>query len=167
MAQGHRPDRVGEEIRQELSELISRGGVHDPGIGFITLTRVKVSPDLQLARVFYTTMGDAASRHETARALARATPFFRRHIGGQLRLRRVPELEFRFDESIANQDRIEQILRDLHEEEAQRADAADRPDSKQTADDAGSREQDPAYSDGTSERTCPTLDKPYTDDKRG
>jgi len=121
MAQGHRPDRVGEEIRHELSELLTRGAVHDPGVGFITLTRVKVSPDLQIARVFYTSMGDDAARRETSKALARATPFFRRHLGGSLRLRRVPELEFRFDESIANQDRIEQILRDLHEEEARRA----------------------------------------------
>jgi ribosome-binding factor A len=121
MAQGHRPDRVGEEIRQELSELLTRGAVHDPGVGFITLTRVKVSPDLQIARVFYTSMGDDAARRETSKALERATPFFRRQLGGRLRLRRVPELEFRFDESIANQDRIEQILRDLHEEEARRA----------------------------------------------
>lgn len=121
MAQGHRPDRVGDQIRQELSELLTRGAVHDPGIGFITLTRVKVSPDLQQARVFYTSLGDEKSRRETARALERATPFFRRHVGGRLHLRRVPELEFRFDESIANQDRIEQILRELHEEDAQRA----------------------------------------------
>ncbi|HEY7191637.1 MAG TPA: 30S ribosome-binding factor RbfA [Vicinamibacterales bacterium] len=120
MAQGHRPDRVGEEIRHELSELLTRGAVHDPGVGFITLTRVKVSPDLQVARVFYTSMGDDAARRETSKALQRATPFFRRHLGAHLRLRRVPELEFRFDESIANQDRIEQILRELHEEEANR-----------------------------------------------
>jgi ribosome-binding factor A len=135
MAQGHRPDRVGDQIRQELSELLSRGVVHDPGIGFITLTRVKMSPDLQQARVFYTMMGDAAARRETASALERATPFLRRHIGGRLRLRRVPEMEFRFDESVAHQDRIEQILRDLHEEEAQRA-AAD-GDSEPTEDTDG------------------------------
>lgn len=121
MAQGHRPDRVGEQIRETLSELLSRGTVHDPGIGFITLTRVTVSPDLQMARVFYTTMGDAKARTETKKALDRATPFLRRQIGSAIRLRRVPELEFRFDESIANQDRIEQIIRDLHEEEARRA----------------------------------------------
>jgi ribosome-binding factor A len=130
MAQGHRPDRVGDQIRQELSELLSRGTVHDPGIGFITFTRVKVSADLQLARVFYTSLGDEASRRQTARALERATPFFRRHVGARLRLRRVPELEFRFDESIANQDRIEQILRDLRAEEAERAaDAAVPPEN--------------------------------------
>jgi len=118
MAQGHRPDRVGDQIRQELSELLSRGVVHDPGIGFITLTRVQVTADLQLARVYYTTMGDPNARKDTAKALKRATPFFRRHVGERLQLRRVPELEFRFDESVAHQDRIEQILRDLHEEEA-------------------------------------------------
>ena len=120
MAQGYRPDRVADQIRQELSELLTRGEVHDPGIGFITLTRVQVSPDLQMARVFYTTLGDSKARRDTARALERATPFFRRQIGSRLRLRRVPELEFRFDESIAHQDRIEQILRDLHEEERER-----------------------------------------------
>jgi ribosome-binding factor A len=126
MPQGHRPDRVGEQIRDELSSLLARGAVHDPGIGFITLTRVKVSPDLQVARVFYTSLGDDKARQETAKALRRAMPFLRRQIGGALNLRRVPELEFRFDESIAHQDRIEQILRELHDEEAQRA--ADHPD---------------------------------------
>jgi ribosome-binding factor A len=125
MAQGHRPDRVGEQIREELSELISRGAVHDPGIGFITLTRVTVSPDLQIARVFYTTLGDPKARKDTAKALQRATPFLRRHIGSAIRLRRVPELDFRFDESIENQDRIEQILRDLHAEDARRASVSD------------------------------------------
>src|SRR5690606_37329600 len=121
MAQGHRPDRVGDQIRQELSELLTRGVVHDPGIGFITLTRVKMTPDLQMARVYYSMMGDAAARRETAAALERATPFFRRQIGSRLRLRRVPEVEFRFDEAVEHQDRIEQILRDLREEEAKRA----------------------------------------------
>ena len=122
MAQGYRPDRVGDQIRQELSDILSRGEVHDPGIGFITLTRVTVTGDLQLARVFYTSLGDQKARKETARALERATGFFRRQVGARLpHLRRVPELEFRFDESIANQDRIEQILRDIHEQDAQRA----------------------------------------------
>jgi ribosome-binding factor A len=129
MAQGYRPHRVADQIRQELSELLTRGEVHDPGIGFITLTRVQVSPDLQMARVFYTTLGDAKARQETARALERATPFFRRQVGSRLRLRRVPEFEFRFDESVAHQDRIEQILRDLHEEERQRRGDHDDDDS--------------------------------------
>ena len=121
MPQSHRPDRVGDQIRQELSELLTRGAVHDPGIGFITLTRVKVSPDLQLARVYYSSLGDEKALRETAKALGRATPFLRRQVGERLQLRRVPELEFRFDESIGHQDRVEQILRELHDQEAQRA----------------------------------------------
>ena len=126
MAQGYRPDRVGDQIRQELSDILSRGEVHDPGIGFITLTRVQLTADLQLARVFYTSLGDPKARKETARALERATGFFRRQIGSRLQhLRRVPELEFRFDESIENQDRIEQILRQIHDEDAKRASEAE------------------------------------------
>jgi ribosome-binding factor A len=127
MPQSHRPDRVGDQIRHELSELLSRGAVHDPGIGFITLTRVKVSPDLQLARVYYSSMGDEKALRETARALDRAMPFLRRQVGERLQLRRVPELEFRFDESIGHQDRVEQILRELHDQEAQRAAADEDP----------------------------------------
>ena len=105
--------------------MLTRGEVHDPKIGFITLTRVQVSPDLQVARVYYTSLGDAATRKDTQKALDRATPFLRRQIGSRVQLRRVPELEFRFDESIAHQDRIEQILQDLHQEEASRKQSDD------------------------------------------
>jgi len=115
MAQGTRPARVGEELRQALAELLARE-VHDPGIGFVTITQVKVSPDLQTARVSYTNLGDDKARRDTARALGRATPFLRRAVGQRLRLRRVPELIFHFDESVENQARIERILIDLAEE---------------------------------------------------
>jgi ribosome-binding factor A len=116
MAQGHRPQRVGDQIREELSAMLARGEVHDPKIGFITLTRVQVTADLQIARVYYTSLGDAAARKDSQKALDRATPFLRRQIGSRVHLRRVPELEFRFDESIAHQDRIEQILQELHQQ---------------------------------------------------
>ena len=115
MAQGKRPDRVGEAIRHELAELLVRE-VHDPGIGLVTLTRVTVSPDLQLARVFYTHMGDDAALKAASQALARATPFLRRQIGARIRLRRVPEIRFEFDKSVQHQDRIERILLDLQAE---------------------------------------------------
>ena len=115
MAQGYRPDRVGDQIRQVISELLTRGDIHDPGIGFITLTRVSVTSDLLLARIYYTSLGDEKARTATAKALDRATPYMRRQVAGLLRLRRVPELEFRFDPSVEHQDRIEQIIRDLHE----------------------------------------------------
>ena len=113
MGQGSRPDRVADQIRGELASLLARD-VHDPGIGFVTLTRVHVSPDLQAARVFYTALGDDKARSATRRALERASPFLRRQIGSRLRLKRTPELTFVYDDSIAGQDRIEQILNELH-----------------------------------------------------
>lgn len=103
--------------------MLTRGEVHDPGIGFITLTRVTVSPDLQVAHVYYTTLGDPAQRKATDKALGRATPFLRRQIGQRLQLRRVPEIDFRLDAAVEHQDRIEQVLRDLHAEKAQRESA--------------------------------------------
>jgi ribosome-binding factor A len=112
MSQGSRPDRVADQIRAELAELLARE-VHDPGIGFVTLTRVRVSPDLQQARIYYTTLGDEKGRRATGRALQRATPFLRRQIGARLRLKRTPELVFEYDESIAGQDRIEQLLEEI------------------------------------------------------
>ena len=117
---GNRPERVGEAIRDELSQLIARE-VHDPGIGFITLTRVSVTSDLQIARVHYTSLGDDKAQQETGKALKRAAPFLRRLLGARIRLRRVPELTFHYDESIAHADRVEQILQDLHAQEASQA----------------------------------------------
>jgi len=102
--------------------------VHDPGIGFVTLTRVQVSADIQLARVFYTVLGDEKARQSSERALERASPFLRRQIGSRLRLKRVPELKFQYDEAVAGQDRIEQLLNELH--------AADREAAGADADDA-------------------------------
>ena len=125
MAQGSRPERVGEQVRQAISELLL-SEVHDPGIGLITLTRVKVSPDLQLVRVYYTQLGDEKARADTRRALERATPFLRRQLGSRIRLRRVPELRFEFDESVENQERIERILLDLEVERAERAEREER-----------------------------------------
>lgn len=113
MAQGSRPDRVADQLRSELALLLARE-VHDPGIGFVTLTRVQVSPDLGSARVLYTALGDDKARAASAKALDRAAPFLRRQIGARLRLKRAPELRFIYDESIAGQDRIEQLLNQLH-----------------------------------------------------
>jgi ribosome-binding factor A len=113
MSQGSRPDRVADQIRSELASMLARD-VHDPGIGFVTLTRVQVSPDLSVARVFYTVLGDNKALESSARALGRAAAFLRRQIGSRLRLKRVPELRFVYDDSVAGQDRIERILNDLH-----------------------------------------------------
>ncbi len=113
MSQGSRPDRVADQIRSELAELLARE-VHDPGIGFVTLTRVQISADLQQARVYYTALGDEKTRQKSSRALDRAAAFLRRQIGSRLRLKRTPELHFIYDQSIEGQDRIQQLLNEIH-----------------------------------------------------
>jgi ribosome-binding factor A len=116
MSQGSRPDRVADQLRGELATMLTRE-VHDPGIGFVTLTRVTVSADLQQARVLYTVLGDDKAKASSAKALERAAPFLRRQIGQRLRLKRSPELRFIYDDAIAGQDRIEQLLNELHQAE--------------------------------------------------
>jgi ribosome-binding factor A len=141
MGQGSRPERVGEEIRQELSLILARE-VHDPGIGFVTLTRVKVSPDLQQVRVYYTQLGDEKARAATVRALERATPFMRHQIAQRIRLRRVPEIRFTFDQTVAHQSRIEEILLDLEAERQARQQDHPADPADATAADAASATPD-------------------------
>jgi ribosome-binding factor A len=126
-----RTARVGDQIRVEIAELLAKV-VRDPGIGFLTITHVKVTPDLQQARIYYTTLGDERARKESRKALDRVTPFLRRQIGQRLRLRRVPELQFFFDDSVERGDRIEQILQELSAERGDDpANAATGPDERE------------------------------------
>ncbi len=143
MPQGSRASRVGDQVRAELAELLARE-VHDPGIGFLTITHVKVSADLQQARVFYTTLGDDKARKDSARALERATPFLRRHIGRRLQLKRVPELTWMFDDSIEKNDRIARLLLELNtgtEAAAPALPSSKHEDSKGDGDEPGPHEQ--------------------------
>jgi len=126
--------RVGDQLRVEITEILARE-VHDPGIGFLTVTRVKVTPDLQQARIYYTTLGDEKARKDTGKALGRATPFLRRQVARRMNFKRVPELQFFYDESIAQHDRIERILREI---ESERAEAA-QPNEATTQDDGPER----------------------------
>jgi len=113
-----RPERVADQVRQEITVLLSRH-VQDPGIGFVTVTRVKVTADLQHARIFYTVIGDEKAKTETAKALVRVNPFLRRQIAQRINLRRAPELEFFYDDTIADAHRIEELLLEVQEERRQ------------------------------------------------
>ena len=110
---------MADQIRGELALLLTRE-VRDPGIGFVTITRVTVSADIGLARVFYTVLGDEKARANSAKAIDRALPFLRRQVGMRLRLKRVPELKFNYDDSVAGQDRIERLLHEIHSAERER-----------------------------------------------
>jgi ribosome-binding factor A len=111
-----RTERVAEEVREILAEEVQR--LKDPRIGFVTLTGVEVTPDLRRVRVFYTVFGDERQGRATAAGLRSATPHLRQAIGRQVRLKVVPELEFRVDETLERGRRIDELLERLHEGEA-------------------------------------------------
>jgi len=115
MTEGTRPSRVSEEFREILAEEIPR--LKDPRIGFVTVTAVKVTPDLRFARVFYTAMGDEKARAATGAGLRSARAHLRRVIGGEVRLKMLPDLEFEEDDTIEAAERIDRVLRELHREE--------------------------------------------------
>ncbi len=118
-----RPDRVGHLLQQELAGMFARG-LKDPRVGLVTITGVKMSPDLREAQVYWTVHGDAAVRKETARGIQAARGWLRREVAATLRLRVVPELHFTYDEAIDRGDRVEQLLREVREQDARRQDAA-------------------------------------------
>ena len=128
MHQGSRPDRIGDQIRIKLGELLVHA-VTDPGIGFITITRVRTTKDLRLVKVYYTVLGDLENRADTARALKRANSFLRREVGKRLSLRRVPMIEFKFDESVESENRIEELLSELRpdQQETENTDLSNGP----------------------------------------
>jgi len=119
MPLSHRIERIAEQIREEASQILATE-VADPGVGLVTVTRVKVTPDLSLARIYWTAMGDAAERKKTAKALARAAAYVRHLLSTRMTLRRSPEVQFLFDQSVAAQDRVEQILQELKQEAEER-----------------------------------------------
>lgn len=108
-----RASRIGEQMKKELGEIISRK-IKDPRIGFVTVTDVSVSGDLQLAKVYITVLGDEEQKQDTLKGLAKANGFIRSEIGKRVRLRKTPEITFEFDESIAYGNRIETLLDELN-----------------------------------------------------
>ena len=103
--------------------------VRDPGVGLVTVTRAKVTGDLSLTRIYWTILGDAAERTKTVKALERATGFVRHLLAERLGLRRVPEVKFIYDESVAAQSRIEEIHLEIHAADAARTVDAPAPDA--------------------------------------
>ncbi|KIH76799.1 ribosome-binding factor A [Geoalkalibacter ferrihydriticus] len=111
-----RSHRVGDQIHKEISVLLVKG-LKDPRIGFVTITSVEVTPDLHLARVFFTVMGDEKARRESEAGLKSSTPFIRRELGKRLRMRYTPDLLFCYDTSVDYGNRIDKLLQDIQDEQ--------------------------------------------------
>jgi ribosome-binding factor A len=104
-----RSERVAEQIRRELAELI-RLEVKDPRISLVTLTDVELTPDYAHAKVFYTSLAGAEHAAEIAQGLQRASGFLRRELGRLVRIHTLPELHFVFDESVERGSRLSQLI---------------------------------------------------------
>jgi ribosome-binding factor A len=104
-----RSQRVAEEIREEVAGIIARG-VKDPRIGFVTVTRVALTPDLRIAHVNVGVLGDQGQRSKSLAALKQAKGFIRRELGQRIRMRHIPELVFHYDEGIDATERVAQLL---------------------------------------------------------
>jgi ribosome-binding factor A len=120
-----RTARLDELLREEIAALIERE-IADPRIGFVTVTSVDVAPDLAHATVWVSVIGDAATRRASVRALGRAMPFVRHRLGA-LRLKRIPELHVREDDSAERGTRVMRILDELEQGETTDQVAADAP----------------------------------------
>jgi ribosome-binding factor A len=108
---------VGQEIQAALGEMLARGQLRDPRIGFITITGVKVSPDLRVAKVFYSMLGTDEEREATQKGLDAAKGFVRREVTSRVQLRVSPEIFFAFDASVDEGDKIDRLLREVKEKE--------------------------------------------------
>jgi ribosome-binding factor A len=107
-----RTDRIDELLRQEIGEILARD-VQDPRIGFVTITDVETAPDLSTARVWVSVIGQPAQRAESMRALERAMPFVRHELGSRIRIRRIPELHVRADDTAERGTRVLRLLAEL------------------------------------------------------
>lgn len=116
-----RIDRLDSQIRQELMELIQRE-MKDPRVGFATITRVETARDLGHARVWVSVLGSEEERAQSLQALRDAAPWLRRRLAERLRVRQVPALTIRFDDSIESGDRVLRLLNELQSEQADRED---------------------------------------------
>ena len=107
--------RVGEEVRHALAHILERGELRDPGLAgvTVTVTEVRMSPDLRRADVFVTPLGGGPAASILA-ALARARPFLRRQVAQAVDLRFVPDIDFVADGSFDQALRIESLLADPH-----------------------------------------------------
>lgn len=105
--------RVNELIRDEVTEMLTRH-LRDPRLtGLVSITAVETSPDLRHAKVYVSVYGDEDQQKAVMAALRSAAGFIRRELGERLRLRYIPEIQFKLDESIARGARILELLRQV------------------------------------------------------
>lgn len=109
---GRRKRQVGDLLRDEISFLIQRG-LKDPRIGFTSITRVDVSPDIRYATVFVSVLGTEEEQSATLVALNNASGFIRHELGPKLTMRNIPMVSFRLDRSMEHAENVARLLREI------------------------------------------------------
>lgn len=115
MAENRRALRVAHEIQNILTGIVD--GVRDPRVGLATVTHVEMTPDLKLAKVYVSVTGSEQDKRDSLKALTHAKAYIRREMAIELRVKRIPDLQFYLDETLEQSNRIEKLLADLHNEE--------------------------------------------------
>ena len=110
-----RIEKVNEQLRREISIIIQRE-LADPRLGFVSITNVIVSRDLQHAKIYFTVLGDQTQLSNTECALDAAKGFIRKLVGDRVRMRFTPELIFIHDQSLELRQNIEDTLREINNE---------------------------------------------------
>lgn len=110
-----RTRQVGEMLREELTDII-RTDVKDPRVGFFTITRVDIGPDLRNATAMVSVLGTEQEREDTLEALRSAAGYIRRQLKPRLRMRQVPEIAFADDRSMEHAQEIASALKELERE---------------------------------------------------
>jgi len=106
--------RLNGQIQEEVSDIIARK-IRDPRLGFVTLTGVRVSPDLSYASIYVSILGSAGEVERSLECLDGARSYIRSELGSRLRVRHIPEIRFHHDQSCERGARIESLLRDIKE----------------------------------------------------
>jgi ribosome-binding factor A len=109
-----RADRVAVLLKEEVSQLLIRN-MKDPDLGFITITKVKLSADLRNAKIYYSVLGSQDQKTKSERALGRSLSYIRGEIGHRMKLRYVPAIQFYYDDSAEYAERIEELLKKLNQ----------------------------------------------------
>ncbi len=117
-----RPERVAKAILREVSAIL-RDDLKDPRIGFTTITKVEITPDIRHAQIYYSVLGNEKQKRSTEIALKSANGFIKTLIGRRLKLRFTPEIAFIVDRSLEHQDRIDRLIERIHKEKEQTQDS--------------------------------------------
>ncbi len=112
----HRMKRVNQLIKEELAKIIQLG-LKDPRVSMASVTRVQTSPDLKTADVYISVMGDDEEKEQTFNALDNAKGFLRHQLSSRIRMKYVPELIVRRDQSLEQGDDVLRIINELERKE--------------------------------------------------